>query len=658
VSNAPLVDHACKIAEELGVPVFPIRVEPHPSQPGKMIKRPLIKRWQNGGAVIRPDAIQELFAQYPEATHVGLQTGGCSRILAIDLDGEPGRAWWREHAELLPATRTQRTQRPGGLHLLYRIPPGCGLRNSAGKIAPGVDIRANGGFIADWSIDYLPEGEEIADAPAALIEFLQKPKVKTSEGTQTHRTDDIPEGERNDSLTRFAGKLRRGGAEGDEIEAALLVRNARLCNPPLPDSEVADIACSVARYEPAPELAEPAWSPPHITSYGEAFTPAAIPRRQWLIYGRYASGECTAIVGPPGTNKSSLLLTDAVQLVTGRSLIGDCIERGGEVLFLVGEDRRRDFEARLAALCEYYGIWPAELGSRLHVVYQSEINAAEFSLGNMVKDIATLNSRMFDWVQEFPNLAAVFIDPLLSWHRLFENDNVAMQTLCAALRGLAVRANIAVAFDHHVTKVSMSDSEAHVGNLSSVRGSSSIGADVRWAFTLAKLNPKTAALYGITEEDRIVCRRLDTLKASYGPDQATPRLLKIESVRIANGESVGVLTAVDPERLRADGHERRQLAEQEWRQRLGDALARMLCEQCPQSATEAARWLASHEALLFVDKKGTPVSDRTIRRNLPTWLGDGLDVTRNNQPVRIIIRATGTGNGRRREIDFEEEHLA
>jgi RecA-family ATPase len=401
------------------------------------------------------------------------------------------------------------------------------------------------------------------------------------------------------------------------------------------------------------------WVPPAVTSYGEAFDPAAIPLRQWLIRGRYARGEGTAIAGPPGTNKSTLLLIDAVQLVTGRSLIGDVIDRSGGVLFLVGEDRRRDFEARLAGVCEHYRIAPRELGNRLHVVYQSEIDPSGYTLAEMIDDMATLNTAMFEWLRAFPDLVALLIDPMLSWHRLIENENAAMQLLCVALRGLATQGNLAVAFDHHVTKVAMFDVEAHVGNLAAMRGASAIAADMRWAFTMAKLKAETAAQYGISEEDRRVYRRLDTLKASYGPDDDAPRLLKIESVRIANGEHVGVLTSVDAERLRADGQERAEQADQHWRDRLTDALARMLREKRPRSASEAALWLATREPQLYLDaKKRTPQSDRTVYRKLPLDIGDGLDTVSNGRPTRIIVRVSGIGNGARREVDFEQGALA
>lgn len=398
---------------------------------------------------------------------------------------------------------------------------------------------------------------------------------------------------------------------------------------------------------------ETKWPPPTVTTYGTSFDPATIPLRQWLILGRHARGEGTTIVGPPGTNKSSLLLMDAVQIATGRGLIGDRVDETGHVLFLVGEDGRRDFEARLAGVLAHYHIAPADLRDRLHVIYQTEVDPSEYTLGSMVADTAMLNTHMFAWLKKFPGLVALFIDPMVSWHRLIENDNAAMQLLCSAFRGLAAQAKIAVAFDHHVTKVSMADPEAHVGNLAALRGASSIAGDMRWAFTMARLKPETATQFGIAEDQRKVYRRLDPLKASYGPDDGAPRILKIESVRIANGEHVGVLTVVDGDELRATGRERQESARQEQRDLLAAALGRMLMEKSPRSAGEASLWVAQHEPLLFTGKKHDPLSDRTIRRKLPAAIGTGLDWHRLGGSIRIICTATGKGNATRHDIDFE-----
>jgi len=62
----------------------------------------------------------------------------------------------------------------------------------------------------------------------------------------------IPEGVRNDKLTRYAGLLRRDGLEADTILRELRAANAARCLPPLDDREVVTIARSIAKYPPHP----------------------------------------------------------------------------------------------------------------------------------------------------------------------------------------------------------------------------------------------------------------------------------------------------------------------------------------------------------------------------------------------------------------------
>ena len=48
----------------------------------------------------------------------------------------------------------------------------------------------------------------------------------------------IAAGHRNDELTRFAGKLFNCGCARDELAAALMARNRRLCTPPMEAEEI------------------------------------------------------------------------------------------------------------------------------------------------------------------------------------------------------------------------------------------------------------------------------------------------------------------------------------------------------------------------------------------------------------------------------------
>lgn len=84
--------------------------------------------------------IRKWWAKFPDA-NIGLATG--YEFFALDIDPD-GMAWYE--ANDLPATHEAVTGR-GGRHLLYRMPSGGVIKNSAGKIAPGVDVRGIGGYI-------------------------------------------------------------------------------------------------------------------------------------------------------------------------------------------------------------------------------------------------------------------------------------------------------------------------------------------------------------------------------------------------------------------------------------------------------------------------------------------------------------------------------
>ncbi len=404
--------------------------------------------------------------------------------------------------------------------------------------------------------------------------------------------------------------------------------------------------------KPQATVATDDWEAPRPTAYGASFDPAKIPLRRWLLGFRRSVGEVTIDAGPPGVNKSTLMLTDAVAIATGRRMLNDDVHETGGVLYLAGEDARRDVEARLAGILEYYQIKPAELGDRLRVVYLAEVDPITYTLATMIDDMTTLNTQMLAWLRDLPDTIAVFVDPLMAWHRLMENSNEAVQLLSTSLRAIAVQGQRHVGIDHHVTKITMADPEGHVGNLASVRGAGSLIGYTRWAFTVAKLNGETAAAHGIPEQERPRYRRLDALKTSYGPDDGQMRLLRVESVVIPNGEHVPVLVEQDLQMVQLEAKERQSAIVEAERKRLADALTRMLTEGRPRSANATALWLITHAPELVAGKKGTTLSEFTLRQRLPTMIGTGLPTRYAGQFTRIVIRPA-TRNGRGSEIDFE-----
>lgn len=146
----------------------------------------------------------------------------------------------------------------GGDHLYFRRPAGLEIGNSAGRLGPGLDVRAIGGYvIAPPSVH--PNGRPYAWAPGTEGEPAPLPPSLVPSLTAVNwRHADIRggqpllEGQRNDRLFRLACHFRAAGLTGNEIAAALLTVNASRCRPPLPDRDVQRIADSATRYRAGP----------------------------------------------------------------------------------------------------------------------------------------------------------------------------------------------------------------------------------------------------------------------------------------------------------------------------------------------------------------------------------------------------------------------
>lgn len=155
------------IAAKLNVPVFPCDAG----------KRPVIA---NGfkGAVTDPAHIKAAFDR-PGAEMIGVPTGLASGWVVVDVDiknGAQGRVWLDENADALPPTRTHKT-RSGGLHLIFQNPPDIQIRNSASRIAPGIDVRGEGGYVIVPPSDgyTVADATEPAEMPLWLIRACLPP---------------------------------------------------------------------------------------------------------------------------------------------------------------------------------------------------------------------------------------------------------------------------------------------------------------------------------------------------------------------------------------------------------------------------------------------------------------------------------------------------
>ena len=228
---------------ERGVPVFPVKLG-QPDANGKRPKTPLTDRGHLDASA-DPDAVEAWWQRYPTAVP-GVPTGPPSGLMVLDVDPD-GATWYAENAPDLAAGRIHKTER--GHHLVYMHREG--IRNSAGKLAPGVDIRADGGWIVWWPAMGLKAVGEIEEATPVPDWVVERFAAKSADESQSEAVaDEIPEGQRDDALTSFAGTLRRRGLKPHEIVGCLQALSSSRCNPPKDVAELQRIARSVARYEP------------------------------------------------------------------------------------------------------------------------------------------------------------------------------------------------------------------------------------------------------------------------------------------------------------------------------------------------------------------------------------------------------------------------
>lgn len=125
-----------ELAISIGLPIIPLVARG---------KKPAMTGWkENPFTDVR--AAREYFTQNPDANY-GIVTGEQSNIVALDIDGEQGRRSLRKFVkEVGKLPNTVRVETPNGQHAYYRY-PGGNIRNSVGKLGPGIDVRADGGYV-------------------------------------------------------------------------------------------------------------------------------------------------------------------------------------------------------------------------------------------------------------------------------------------------------------------------------------------------------------------------------------------------------------------------------------------------------------------------------------------------------------------------------
>ena len=210
--------------------------------------------------------VERWYRRWPDA-NVGIVTGQVSGLVVLDVDprhgGEDSMAEWAEAGRRFPDT-VEATTGGGGRHLYFQAPKVL-LRNRVG-LAPGIDLRANGGLIVAppslhpsgrryaWRAGRGPADRPIASLPDWLF------RLATEDGARGGHTighwrrlvaEGVREGVRNTTIASLAGHLLWHGVDPRVTMELLLCWNQVRCRPPLDDEEVAGVVASIRRLHEA-----------------------------------------------------------------------------------------------------------------------------------------------------------------------------------------------------------------------------------------------------------------------------------------------------------------------------------------------------------------------------------------------------------------------
>ena len=398
---------------------------------------------------------------HPDA-NIALRTDG---LLVVDVD-EADNDWLCDQPhklaqlDLAPQSRTPR----GGRHYYFRQPATRAWRNTAGRIAPRVDTRADGGYVLvapsvvsgqpyQWrdERELIVAPAQLPEPPAWLIALLDQAADTNADTDTALAGNTIPRGQRNATLARLAGAMRRVGMTPAEIVAALEQINSDRCQTPLPAREVQRIAHSIGRYQPdaiSVALAENHWA--QDRSAPAALRPLPVRElmashttlRAPVIQGLLRRGETMNVIAPPKTGKSWLVLSLAMAVAAGRKWLDTFATVPGRVLVIDNELHPETIAHRIPQVAECLRIGMNEIAETLHIQ----------SLRGQLRDIFALGP-YFETLGT-NRYALVVLDAFYRCmpRDMDENDNGTMANIYNHLDALAERYGCAFVLIHHATK--------------------------------------------------------------------------------------------------------------------------------------------------------------------------------------------------------------
>jgi hypothetical protein len=265
---------------------------------------------------------------------------------------------------------------------------------------------------------------------------------------------------------------------------------------------------------------------------GEVLADALPEPRQWLTAGQFCRTFLSGLVAPGDVGKTTLRLTQAIELATGRELVGLRVFQRCRVLVLSFEDDRAELHRRLLAICKHHGIDPTELKGWL---FCRDLNGgpklAELDSKGRRRQVGALEGMLRRAIAR-TRCDLLILDPFVKLHGLNESDNADMDFVCSLLIKIAQDCNIAVDSPAHTHKGAIA-----AGDADARRGASAQRDAGRLDYTFTVMSEDEAKQFGIAADMRKSYMRLDKAKANI-VRAVKARWFRLASVRLNNATAL------------------------------------------------------------------------------------------------------------------------
>jgi hypothetical protein len=402
--------------------------------------------------------IAQWWQQWPLA-NIGLRTG--ITCFALDIDPRKGGdaelfALEQTHTPL-PTTPRSKTG-GGGEHVLFALPENMIIRNRT-DFFPGIDVRGEGGYIVVPPSSHVSGHKYCWDPAADLDEPLaQAPRwwldlyAQTVSPSPTSPEAPIPNGQRNDTLSRMAYAMRKAGMALTEIKVGLDAVNMARCLPPLDPEELKLIVEGKRHIAPDPILRTATrtkdkenkeW--PALTAADDILTTRYKPL-VWIVPGLIPEG-LTIIGGLPKVAKSYFAYDIALACVGQGLGLGHFGTTRGRAAYLALEDDPADTQQRIHEL-------------RPGIEHVQDL----FFLHG--EDVPTISEGLLDYIHlkvTAHDLSLVIVDPLSYVYdpKLVKQGDSLREAkeMLYPLRQLARKLHFALIFVDHRRKQSKDDAD-------------------------------------------------------------------------------------------------------------------------------------------------------------------------------------------------------